>query len=267
MLTVNERPCRYQEGMRLGDLVALLKPGADILVLNGVPAPKDSLLQDGDVCFLIKTGEIPSVLDMKYTLEARHSPEFQQRFRKATVGIMGLGGLGSAVALSLAKIGIGRIIIADHDVVVLSNIHRQHYFIDQIGMKKSAALKKTLIRVNPFIAITPLDVKLTEQNIPELFADTDIVVECFDKPEMKAAAMRCVLQHLPDTGYIGASGVAGCGSGNSIICKKIKPHVYIVGDDLSDEEKKGGLFAPRIGIAAHHQANQVVRLILGIDKE
>lgn len=267
MLRVNERSYPFDEGMRLGELADRLKPGADILVLNGTPASIDSLLQDGDICSLIKTGEIPSALDMQHTLEARHGRDVQQLFRKACVGIMGLGGLGSVVALSLAKIGIGKLILADHDVVVLSNIHRQQYFIDQIGMKKTAALKKTMVRVNPFVAVTTCDVKLAEDTIPDLFGSVDVLVECFDDAAMKAAAMRAAMRHLPKTGYIGASGVAGYGNGNSIACKKIKTGVYIVGDGRSDETNSSGLFAPRVGIAAHHQANQVVRLILGIDEE
>ena len=267
MLTVNESSYPYQEGMRLGDLAAELKPGADMLVLNGAPAPGDALLQDGDICSLIKVGEIPSALDMERALEARHSRKFQHRFKRATVGIMGLGGLGSAVALSLVKIGIGKLIISDYDVVVLSNIHRQHYFIDQIGLKKTVALKKTLLRVNPFVAIKTLDVKLTEQSIPRLFDGVDVLVECFDDPAMKAAALRSVLQHLPETGYVGASGMAGHASGNTIICRRIKPRVYLVGDNTSDVKNSGSLLAPRVGIAAHHQANQVVRLLLGIDEE
>jgi sulfur carrier protein ThiS adenylyltransferase len=267
MLTVNERPYPFREGMRLRDLATELKPGADVLVLNGAPAPPDALLQDKDSCSLIKVGEIPSALDMQRALEARHSPEFQQRFKQATVGIMGLGGLGSAVALCLVKIGIGRLVISDYDVVVLSNIHRQHYFIDQIGLKKTVALKKTLVRVNPFVAIKTLDVKLSEQSIPKLFSNVDVLVECFDNPAMKAAALRSALQHLPDTGYVGASGMAGYGSGNTIVSRRIRPGVYIVGDNESDVEDHGSLFASRVGIAAHHQANQVIRLLLNIDEE
>ena len=267
MLKVNERDYPFTEGMRLGELADRLKPGADMLVLNGAPASRDSLLQDKDICSLIKIGEIPSALDMQHTLEARHGREVQRRFKQATVGIMGIGGLGSAVVLSLAKIGIGRLIIADHDVVVLSNIHRQHYFIDQIGMKKTVALKKTLVRVNPFVSITALDIKLTEKNIPKLFGDVDVLVECLDDPAMKAQALRTVIQNLPETDYIGASGVAGYGDSNSIACRKIKDRIFIVGDGTSDARDSSGLFAPRVGIAAHHQANQVVRLILGLKED
>jgi sulfur carrier protein ThiS adenylyltransferase len=267
MLTVNDRPHPYTKGMRLAELAAEVKPGADILLVNDTRMPADTLLRDGDICTLIKTGEIPSSLDMKRTLEARHSPEFQHRFRRASVAIMGLGGLGSAVALSLVKIGIGKLIISDYDVVVLSNIHRQHYFIDQIGLKKTTALKKTLVRINPFTAVTTVDSRLSEQSIPRLFSHVDVLVECFDDPAMKAAALRAALKHMPGTAYVGASGVAGYGSGNSIVSSRIRPRVYIVGDKEADVAKHHTLFAPRVGIAAHHQANQVIRLLMDIDEE
>ncbi len=265
MLTVNEHPYPFEEGLRLGELADRIKPGADIMVLNGRPAPRDSLLQDGDVCSLIKIGEIPSALDMHRTLAARHGHGIQKRLQKATVGIMGLGGLGSAVALSLAKMGIGRLILADHDVVVLSNIHRQHYFIDQIGMHKTTAMKKNMVRVNPFVSITPLHVTLTGANIPRLFANVDVLVECFDDPAMKATAMRTVLQNMPGTGYVGASGVAGYGAGDAIQCQKIRDRVYLVGDGVTEQDHDTPLFAARVGIAAHQQANQVVRILLGAD--
>lgn len=267
MLLVNEQPCPFAAGLRLGELAKKLKPGADVLLLNGAPSSADTLLQDGDTCSLIKTGEIPSALEMEQTLAARHGQSNQHRFRKATVGIMGLGGLGSAVALSLTKIGIGTLILADHDVVVLSNIHRQQYFIDQIGMKKTEALKNTLLRVNPFIALETVDIQLTSQTIPAVFAEADIVAECFDSPAMKADALRTVLREMPDISYIGSSGMAGYGSGNLIRCRRIRSNVYIVGDEQSDVEVRGSLMAPRVGVAAQQQANQVVRLLLGIDEQ
>jgi sulfur carrier protein ThiS adenylyltransferase len=265
MLTVNEHPYPFEEGLRLGELADRLKPGADILVLNGRPAPRDSLLQDRDICSLIKIREIPSALDMRQALAARHGTATQQKLDAATIGIMGLGGLGSAVALALAKVGVGRLLLADHDVVVLANIHRQHYFIDQIGMKKTTAMKKNMVRVNPFVSITPLHLTLTEANIPHLFGKVDVLVECLDDPAMKAAAMRCALRKLPHTGYVGASGVAGYGPGDEIRCRKIRERVYIVGDGVTVQDDDTPLFATRVGLAAHQQANQVVRILLGAD--
>ncbi|WP_456387358.1 sulfur carrier protein ThiS adenylyltransferase ThiF [Desulfolithobacter sp.] len=263
MLVVNEQPWPYRQDMRMEDLAAEVKPYADVFVLNGKPVGPETLLKDGDRCTLIKKGEIPSALDMDKVLRIRHSPKVQEHLRKATVGVMGLGGLGSAVAVSLVKIGIGKLIICDYDVVDLSNIHRQQYFIDQIGQKKTRALKNTLVRINPFVAVEPLDVQLTEQTITELAGRVDILVECFDQVAMKSAALRVALKCMKNKGFVGASGLAGYGPGNTIRTRRIKNNIYLVGDNESDVATTGSLLAPRVGIAAHQQANQVVRILLG----
>jgi sulfur carrier protein ThiS adenylyltransferase len=266
MLTVNEHPYPFQTGMRLGELATLLKPGADVLVRNGEPSSPDIILEDKDICSLIKQGEIPTPMEMEFNLKARHGAHTLKILRQSTVGIMGLGGLGSAVAISLVKIGIGKLIISDYDIVVLSNIHRQQYFIDQIGEKKTQALKKTLVRINPFVTVTTVDTRLSKESIPTIFANVDVLVECFDKPEMKATALRTAMTNMKGTRYIGSSGIAGFDSGNTIVSREIRPGVYIVGDNQSDSAAEGSLLATRVGIAAHHQAHQAVRMLLGLDK-
>lgn len=267
MLIVNEHPYPWQQGLTLGKLADAVKPFADVLVVNGVPSSRDTPLQDGDVCTLIKKGQIPSILEMELILAVRHTPEVARLLKQSTVGIMGLGGLGSAVSISLCKVGVGRLLLADYDVVELSNIHRQHYFIDQIGQLKTTALKNNLVRINPFVSVEKRDIRLTAQSIPAIFQDVDVLIECFDDPVLKAMALQTALKRLPDIGYIGSSGMAGHDSGNSIQTRKIRPRVYIVGDNTSDVREMGSFLAPRVGIAAHHQANQAVRLLLGIDEE
>jgi len=265
MITVNDQPVPHQEGMRLADLIRRHRPGADVALINGRPATDDMPIHDRDRITLIKSGEIPSALDMETALARRHGLKVQQRLRRSLVGIMGLGGLGSAVAVSLVKVGVGRLILADFDVVELSNLHRQHYFIDQIGMKKTTALKKTLVRINPFVHVTTLDTRLNEENIPRHFRDVDVLVECFDDPVMKATALRTVLTRMPETGYVGASGMAGLGPGNTILSHRLRKGIHLVGDKTSDVHQQGSLIASRVGIAAHHQAHQVVRLLLDLE--
>ncbi len=267
MITVNEHPYPFQEGMLLRELAEILKPGADVLVLNGMVSNPDVLLEDGDICYLVKQGEIPTPMEMAHNLNVKHGKITQKKLSESKVGIMGLGGLGSAAAVSLVKIGVGKLIISDYDVVVLSNIHRQHYFIDQIGVKKTKALKKTLLRINPFVAVTTVDTKLCAQSIPKIFADVDVLIECFDNPKMKATALRTALTKLPETGYVGASGMAGFNSGNTIVSRQVRPGVFIIGDNESDSATIGSLLAPRVGIAAHHQAHQAVRILLNFEQK
>lgn len=248
--------------MKVGDLVPAIKPGADLLIVNGFPVSPEAVLADGDVCCLIKRGEVPSPEEMESLLMARHTPGVHALVKKAAVGIMGLGGLGSQVAQALARIGVGRLLLADYDVVEPSNLNRQQYFVDQIGMKKTAALKENLLRMNPYVQLDTIDIRLTEENIPELFKDVDALAECFDDPVLKAAGLRAAVTRLPATGYVGSSGVAGFGDSNALVTRQLFPRVFLVGDGESAAAPGQGLMAPRVGIAAHHQANQILRLLL-----
>jgi len=203
--------------------------------------------------------------EIEAVLAAHQTDAVQDRLKKGVVGVMGLGGLGSAVATALARIGVGRLLLADYDIVELSNLHRQHYFLDQVGLLKTEALKQNISRINPFICLVTIEKCLTEEMIPHYFQDVDVLVECFDRPEMKAMALRVALTSLTGVAYVGASGVAGYGSNNVIKTKKIGDRAYLVGDGESAIGPNQVLMAPRVGIAAHHQANQVVRLLLGIE--
>ncbi len=267
VLKVNEKKLAFQAGLRVKDLVKQYKADADLFIVNGYPAVPDTELQDGDVCCLIKRGEVPSCDEMEHLLMARHTPGVHGRVKNSVVGIMGLGGLGSVVAGALARVGVGKLVIADYDVVEPSNLNRQQYFIDQIGMKKIVALAENLKRMNPYLTIETRDEMLTEENIPQIFAGVDVLAECFDQAEMKASALRTVLLNMPDIGYVGASGMAGCEDSNLIVTRRVSPRVYIAGDGETAAAPGRGLMAPRVGIAAHHQANQILRILLATEPQ
>ena len=201
--------------------------------------------------------------EIEAVLAARHTDTVHDRLKNSVVGVLGLGGLGSAVATALARIGVGKLLLADYDIVELANLHRQHYFLDQVGLLKTEALKQNISRINPYIHVVTIEKCLTEEMISRYFREVDVLVECFDRPEMKAMALHVALSSLPKVAYVGASGVAGHGGNNLIKTKKIGERAYLVGDGESAVGPNQGLMAPRVGIAAHHQANQVVRLLLG----
>ena len=92
------------------------------------------------------------------------------------------------------------------------------------------------------------------------------MVEAFDRADMKAMLVNTVLESLPQSSVIAASGLAGYEPNNSIVTRKISRRLYLVGDTVSEAAPGNGLMAPRVGIAAHHQANQVVRILLGEDE-
>ena len=216
--------------------------------------------------FLIRRGEQPDREELEFLMAARHTPGIHARLKEAVVGIAGAGGLGSAIAVALARVGVGRLIIADFDVVEPSNLNRQQYFIDQIGQLKTEALAANLARINPYISVESHPVLLTADNTPAIFAPCGVVVEAFDRADQKALLVETVLERLPAATVVAASGLAGYGPNNSITTRKISSRLYLVGDGTSEARPGSGLMAPRVGIAASHQANQVVRCILGEDE-
>jgi sulfur carrier protein ThiS adenylyltransferase len=263
MISVNEQPFPFLIKQTMGELAASHKPLANLFILNGFPVSASTEITDGDACSLIQKGEIPAPNEIEALLSARHSPGIHLKIRQSTVAILGLGGLGSAVAGALAKIGIGKMLLSDYDIVEPSNLNRQHYFVDQIGMLKTRALQKNLLRMNPTVSLELIEEQLSESRLAQLFHPVDVLIECFDDPVMKAATLRVILTELQDVAYVGSSGMAGYGSNNSIVTHSIRPGVYIVGDKTSEAGPGTGLMAPRVGIAAHHQANQALRILLG----
>ena len=260
---INEKAAVIEDGLTLGAVAERYKAGADVLILNGFPAVPETGLNDGDELFLIRRGEIPAREELECLMASRHTPGVHARLKQASVGIAGVGGLGSAVAVALARVGVGRLVIADFDVVEPSNLNRQQYFISQIGRFKVDALVENLLLINPFITVEAHCVLLGPENIPLIFSNCPIVVEAFDRADMKAMLVNRVLESLPQSTVVAASGLAGFGSSNSIATRKISRRLYLVGDNVSEAAPGNGLMAPRVGIAASHQANQVVRILLG----
>ncbi|MCK5914470.1 MAG: sulfur carrier protein ThiS adenylyltransferase ThiF, partial [Desulfuromusa sp.] len=153
------------------------------------------------------------------------------------------------------------------DIVEPSNLNRQQYFIDQIGMPKVLALQDNLKRINPATKVNISTQKVTPKNISELFGEADILVEAFDTAEQKAMLTNYFLCNFPDKILVAASGIAGYETSNSIRTTKISEHFYLCGDGITAAEPGCGLMAPRVGIAAHHQANTVLRLLLNESPE
>lgn len=256
---LNERSIDVDGGISLYELRSTEKPDADVLIYNGAAVAEDIVLCDGDAVNLIKRGEIPPAAELEALMVSRHTPGVHARIKSATVGIAGLGGLGSAVAVALARIGIGRMVLADFDVVEPSNLNRQQYFIDQLGMKKSEALSANLKRINPYVDYQAHGIRVVPDNIETLFGEVDVMVEAFDRADQKAMLM----QHFKGAPLVAASGLAGYGPGETIGVRRMGKQIYIVGDLETGAAPGCGLMAPRVGIAAHMQANMVLRLLLG----
>ncbi len=206
---------------------------------------------------------IPSKEDMQRALEARHGKELQQKFTNSTVAICGLGGLGSNIAVSLARAGIGKLILVDFDKVDISNLHRQQYKADQIGRFKTEALAENLREIAPYLEVETHAVCVTEENFEALLSEADIICEAFDRAEAKAMLADGVLEKLHTKYLIAASGMAGLGSANSIQTRRITNRFYLCGDGISDVADDIGLVAPRVMLCAAHQAHMVLRILSG----
>ena len=196
-------------------------------------------------------------------LNERHSPEIQAVLSAGNVAIAGLGGLGSNVAYSLTRIGVGHLHLIDFDVVDVTNLNRQQYFMEHVGMYKTEALKSLLMKINPYIEIKIDCVRVTEENIKELFCDNDIVCEAFDNPDAKALLVNGIMEYFPEKKLVSASGMAGFGSSNSIVTRRITKNFYLCGDRVTAPSYGNGLMAPRVAVCAAHEANMITRLILG----
>ena len=196
-------------------------------------------------------------------LNERHSPEIQAVLSAGNVAIAGLGGLGSNVAYSLTRIGVGHLHLIDFDVVDVTNLNRQQYFMEHVGMYKTEALKSLLMKINPYIEIKTDCVRVTEENIKELFCDNDIVCEAFDNPDAKALLVNGIMEYFPEKKLVSASGMAGFGSSNSIVTKRITKNFYLCGDRVTAPSYGNGLMAPRVAVCAAHEANMITRLLLG----
>lgn len=196
-------------------------------------------------------------------LTKRHGKELQHQFNNATIAICGLGGLGSNVAVSLARAGVGKLLLIDFDKVDISNLHRQNYTASQLGMYKTKALQVNLQSISPYCDIETFTETITEENCFELLKNADIICECFDNPDSKAMLIDTISTQLSDKYIIASSGMSGLHSCNTIHTKKLTKRIYICGDGESDVANDGTLFAPRVMLCAAHQATTALRIIAG----
>ncbi len=178
----------------------------------------------------------------------------------ARVGIAGAGGLGSNVAMLLVRAGIRKFVIADFDEVNESNLNRQFFFRGQIGEKKVDALARNLRLVEPDLELELHDARLTGENVAEVFAGCDIVVEAFDAAESKAMLFNALLPS--GRPVVAAMGLAGWGRSNEIRTRRVGRNLVLVGDQVRDVRDGIAPVGVRVMIAAAHQANAVCALLL-----
>lgn len=187
--------------------------------------------------------------------------EIKNKLKNYTVGIAGAGGLGSNCAVALARSGIGKLIIADFDIVSESNLNRQYYFYNQIGKIKVNALKDNIELINPNVIVENHNIKINEDNLENIFATCDVFVEAFDNAKEKQMLIENVLIKFPNKPIVSGIGMAGFGDNNSIKTKQID-NLYICGDGETEVSETNPPLAARVGIVANMQANVVLDILL-----
>lgn len=186
---------------------------------------------------------------------------FDTRLKQAVVAIAGVGGLGSMVAAALARTSVGRLILVDFDRVEPSNLNRQHYTQDQIGQPKALAMQVNLQRINPEVQVEAVVEKLVPDRIVELFAGAQVVAECFDRADQKQMLVETVLTRMTPP-VVAASGLAGYGQSNAIQTHRLSQRLILVGDEINDVDSGLPVCAGRVWIAAAHQANAIIELLV-----
>ena len=191
--------------------------------------------------------------------------KIKDKLQKSIIGIAGLGGLGSNAAVSLARTGIGRLVLVDFDIVEKTNLNRQYYFLNQLGMKKTDAIKENIARINPDVIVETHDIKLKKGNMSKLLKDADIVIEALDNAVTKTVFLEEIMLKHPDKPIIGASGVAGYGFSDRI--KTIKSgNLYMCYDEQAKSSDEDILTAPKVCLMANWEANLALEIILGENK-
>jgi sulfur carrier protein ThiS adenylyltransferase len=195
----------------------------------------------------------------KDNLIRKFGKDYLDKVSKARVGLAGAGGLGSNCALNLVRSGLKKLTIIDFDIIIPSNLDRQFYFLDQVGLNKVEALKINLLRVNLDLEIKAVVKKIDKGNIKALFSDCDIVVECFDRAEDK----KMLVEELVGSGkfIVAVSGVGGIGLSDEIQAHQLKENLVLVGDLKSDISRNPPI-SPRVNIAAAKQADLVLTYLL-----
>ena len=208
----------------------------------------------------------PTHAEISAALGKGLTAEQLEALHKAHVAVVGLGGLGSNIAVALTRLGIGHLYLYDFDKVELSNLNRQYYFIDDIGKYKADALLAHLRQINPYADFQTQVIKVTPENIPELLNSCSIICEALDAAESKAMLVSNVLSSWSDKKIIAGSGLAGFGAASAITTKRINKNLYICGDNTSDFHDLP-LCGARVALCAAQQALLVARIILGLEED
>jgi adenylyltransferase/sulfurtransferase len=190
----------------------------------------------------------------------------QKQLNRASVLVVGAGGLGSPVAFYLAAAGVGKIGIVDNDVVDTSNLQRQIlHSTATIGRKKVASAREMLLALNPNLEIIPYDVRLNSENILVILNDFDVVAEGSDNfPTKFLVNDACVMTGTP----VSMAGIFRFSGQMLTVIPRLGPCYRCLipqppppGAIPSCQE--AGVFGAMAGVVGVVQATEILKLILG----
>lgn len=182
------------------------------------------------------------------------------KWQQAVIGIAGAGGLGSNIAIALARAGVSRLIIADYDTLSLDNLNRQQYTLKQVGQLKVNALAENIHQFNPFISLEMHSERITPANLERIFGQADLLLEAFDQASEKEMLITAWQQLFPNKPIIAASGISGYGHSQDITIVQ-SGSLYVVGDQESELQPGISPISARVALVANLQADLALELI------
>lgn len=193
--------------------------------------------------------------------------EGQQKLRRARVLIIGMGGLGSPVAMYLAAAGVGHLVIVDFDTVQLSNLQRQIvHGMAGIGRLKVESARDTLLALNPLVRVTAIAHALAGDTLLEQVRLADVVVDACDNLATRFAVNEaCVRAQIPLV-----SGAAIRMEGQVLVYRPEQADapcyrcLYRSDEEISETCSQSGVLAPLLGIIGSIQAVETLKLLIGI---
>lgn len=191
----------------------------------------------------------------------------QQKLMDSKVLIVGLGGLGSPVAMYLAASGVGHLVLNDFDVVDASNLQRQIvHCTATIGLPKVISAQQQLFALNPDVKITLLAHRLEEQALIECVKDIDLIIDCTDNLTTRLLLNR--VSRITRTPLIFAATIRMEGQ-LSVFDPRIAAspcYCCLYSEDTQTEQScsENGIFAPMVGILGSLQALEALKLLIGI---
>lgn len=248
----------FTNAKTLKELKKELNQNPEILIIDGFACNEDEIIEDGSKIFFLKKDEIPT--NLNDIIRARNHPFINKSIKNHSIGIAGVGGLGSTLAISLARVGLNMNLV-DFDIVDITNLNRQQYQIQDIAKFKTDALKEHILKINPNLNIKSINTRLNKNNLFSIFKDCSIICECFDDANSKKELIDESSKSLKDKIIISTSGMAGWGKSLDFKILKFSKNVFVVGDLNSFASRQNSLMAPRVGICANIVANLVLEIL------